>query len=164
MNGWRRRRWTAPTGNLAAAAGPSGPSARRLCGWALAGAGGVAAFAILHVWAPSDGPSFTICPLRRFTGLPCPGCGMTRAFAHLAKGEWSAAVHDHPLAPLLAAELALLWAAWGASAALGPCLLRAKDCHRRRRRAFSGSGSAASKAWPRLCGDAPKPILLAYYV
>ena len=38
---------------------------------------------------------------------------MTRAFAHLAKGEWSAAVHDHPLAPLLAAELAALWIAWG---------------------------------------------------
>jgi hypothetical protein len=117
VNGWRRRRWTAPTGDLAAAAGPGGPSARRLGGWALAGAGGVAAFAILHVWAPSDGPSFTICPLRLFTGIPCPGCGMTRAFAHLAKGEWSAALHDHPLAPLLAAELTLLWAAWGAAAA-----------------------------------------------
>lgn len=38
---------------------------------------------------------------------------MTRAFAHLAKGEWSAAVHDHPLAPLLAAELAALWVSWG---------------------------------------------------
>jgi hypothetical protein len=42
---------------------------------------------------------------------------MTRAFAHLAKGEWSAAVHDHPLAPLLAVELLLAWAAWGLAAA-----------------------------------------------
>jgi len=66
---------------------------------------------------PPEGRESAICLLRRFTGIPCPGCGLTRAFAHLAKGEWSAALHDHPLAPLLAAELALLWAAWGAAAA-----------------------------------------------
>lgn len=42
---------------------------------------------------------------------------MTRALAHLAKGEWSAAVRDHPLAPLLAAEVALAWVAWGGAAA-----------------------------------------------
>ncbi len=93
------------------------PGKRRLAGWALAGAAGAAALLVLHEWTPSDGPGFTICPLRRMTGLPCPGCGMTRALAHLAKGEWSAAIHDHPLAPLLAAEVALLWAAWGAAAA-----------------------------------------------
>jgi hypothetical protein len=38
---------------------------------------------------------------------------MTRAFASLAKGNWSAAMTLHPLAPLLAAELVLGWAAWG---------------------------------------------------
>ncbi|HXO30591.1 MAG TPA: DUF2752 domain-containing protein [Thermoanaerobaculia bacterium] len=85
--------------------------------WALAGAAGMAAFLVLHVWVPPEGAGFAFCPLRRFAGLPCPGCGMTRAFAHLAKGEWSAAVHDHPLAPLLAAELALLWMVWGGAAA-----------------------------------------------
>ena len=84
--------------------------------WALAGAAGLAAFLVLRVWVPPEGVAFAICPLRRFTGLPCPGCGMTRAFAHLAKGEWTAALRDHPLAPLFAAELTLLWAAWGAAA------------------------------------------------
>jgi hypothetical protein len=88
-----------------------------LAGWALAGVAGLASLAVLHAWVPAEGASFTLCPLRLFTGLPCPGCGMTRAFAHLAKGEWSAAVRDHPLAPLLAAELALLWATWGGAAA-----------------------------------------------
>ena len=39
---------------------------------------------------------------------------MTRAFAHLAKGEWSAALAVHPFAPVLALELGLLWAGWGA--------------------------------------------------
>jgi hypothetical protein len=54
---------------------------------------------------------------------------MTRALAHLAKGEWAAAVHDHPLAPALAAELALLWAAWGGVAAglLRPVRLAATE-------------------------------------
>jgi len=40
---------------------------------------------------------------------------MTRALSHLARGEWRAAVALHPLAPLLAAELALGWAAAGAA-------------------------------------------------
>jgi len=38
---------------------------------------------------------------------------MTRAFAHLAKGEWSAALRDHPLAPVVALEMFLGWAVCG---------------------------------------------------
>jgi len=79
---------------------------------------------VLHVWQPSADPRLAFCPLRRFAGLPCPSCGLTRAFAHLAKGEWSAALRDHPLAPLLAAEAALAWAAWGCAAAGLPRLPR----------------------------------------
>lgn len=99
---------------------PTGRDARRwsgLAGWAVAGVAGTAAYLVLRAWVPPESGGFVLCPLRRFTGLPCPGCGMTRAFAHLAKGEWSAAVRDHPLAPLLAAELAFLWMAWGGVAA-----------------------------------------------
>jgi hypothetical protein len=66
---------------------------------------------------PPEGAESSFCLLRRVFNLPCPGCGMTRAFAHLAKGEWGAALRDHPLAPLLAVELGLLWVAWGASLA-----------------------------------------------
>ena len=40
---------------------------------------------------------------------------MTRAFAHLAKGEWAAAARDHPLALPLAAEIVVAWLAWGAA-------------------------------------------------
>jgi len=42
---------------------------------------------------------------------------MTRAFAALAKGDWSAAVALHPLAPVLAAELVLGWVVWGVALA-----------------------------------------------
>jgi len=69
--------------------------------------------AVFHVWTPSGDPAQAICLFRRLFHLPCPGCGMTRAFTALAKGEWSAAVALHPLAPALAAELILGWAAWG---------------------------------------------------
>ena len=88
--------------------------------WALAGLGALAGFFLFRVWVPAPGARLTACLLRRFAGLPCPGCGMTRAFAHLAKGEWGAAVTDHPLAPVVALEFILGWAAWGTALALGP--------------------------------------------
>jgi hypothetical protein len=87
--------------------------------WLLAGLLGVAGLAVLHVWVPSTDPAGSICLSRRLLHLPCPGCGMTRALAHLAKGEWSAAVGDHPLAPVIALEAVLGWAAWGTALAAG---------------------------------------------
>ena len=54
-----------------------------------------------------------ICLSRRVLDLPCPGCGLTRAFAHLAKGEWREALVLHPLSPIVAAELGVGWGAWG---------------------------------------------------
>ncbi len=37
------------------------------------------------------------CPIYAATGIPCPACGMTRAYGHLLCGEWSAAWIAHPL-------------------------------------------------------------------
>lgn len=91
--------------------------ARRL--WLCAGFLGLAGLAVFHVWVPSGDPSSALCLSRRLFHLPCPGCGMTRAFAHLAKGEWAAAVADHPLAPVIALEFILGWVAWGAVLASG---------------------------------------------
>lgn len=87
--------------------------------WALAGIAGLAAAVVLHLWVPISGPETSFCFSRRVLGLPCPGCGLTRAFAHLAKGQWSAALAAHPLAPVLAAEIVLLWLAWGRAALQG---------------------------------------------
>jgi len=39
------------------------------------------------------------CIFRGVTGLPCPFCGMTTAFALLARGEWAAAFGIHVLGP-----------------------------------------------------------------
>jgi hypothetical protein len=36
---------------------------------------------------PADGDTGLFCPLRELTGLPCPLCGATRAFALAARGD-----------------------------------------------------------------------------
>jgi hypothetical protein len=41
------------------------------------------------------------CLFHLFTGLPCPFCGMTTAFAHMARGQVAAAFSDHCLGPAL---------------------------------------------------------------
>ena len=45
---------------------------------------------------PPSGLGFDLCWLHRFTGLPCPGCGMTRALIAFSAGDWSAALALHP--------------------------------------------------------------------
>ena len=40
------------------------------------------------------------CPLDLFLGIPCPLCGMTRAFMALVTGDVSGAFYYHPLWPL----------------------------------------------------------------
>ncbi|MFT3982564.1 MAG: DUF2752 domain-containing protein [Lachnospiraceae bacterium] len=39
-----------------------------------------------------------ICLIKRLTGIPCPGCGMTRAFFYLFTGNWLLSFRMHPLA------------------------------------------------------------------
>ncbi|MEO0606121.1 MAG: DUF2752 domain-containing protein [Myxococcota bacterium] len=42
-----------------------------------------------------------LCLWRNVTGLPCPGCGLTRSFTFLAHGHLDAAVRMNVLGPLL---------------------------------------------------------------
>ena len=51
----------------------------------------------------------SVCPFYALTGLPCPGCGLTRAFVCLGHGQVLSALHWHPLAVLLYAACLLLW-------------------------------------------------------
>jgi hypothetical protein len=37
-----------------------------------------------------------LCPLHRATGLPCPGCGVTRGLMYLSHGDWSEALGANP--------------------------------------------------------------------
>lgn len=47
------------------------------------------------------------CPLKSLAGVPCPGCGLSRACAALARGEWGEALAAHAFAPVVAAALAV---------------------------------------------------------
>ena len=51
------------------------------------------------------------CPIKWFTGVSCPGCGMTRAVLHALRFDVAAAFHFHPLwcvLPFAAVALLLL--------------------------------------------------------
>ncbi|MCX7922808.1 MAG: DUF2752 domain-containing protein [Clostridia bacterium] len=39
----------------------------------------------------------TVCVIKNIYGIPCPACGMTRAFVHLSQGHISEALYYHPL-------------------------------------------------------------------
>ncbi len=39
-----------------------------------------------------------VCYFRNITGIPCPGCGMTRSFLYILQGEFAKAWQMHPFA------------------------------------------------------------------
>ncbi len=69
-----------------------GPAAAE---WVAAtGVGALGVAALLSPDAIEDGP--VICPFRLLTGLPCPGCGLTRSWVHLVHGGWQESLLAHP--------------------------------------------------------------------
>jgi hypothetical protein len=60
-------------------------------------------------WYPPDDGGFVLCVFRNLTGLPCMGCGLTRSFCALAKGEAVRAFAFHPLGPLVFAVACVYW-------------------------------------------------------
>ena len=55
------------------------------------------------------------CPIFHALGLPCPGCGLTRATLLLFQGQWKQAMTMHAFAPIFLIALALI-----AFCAIGP--------------------------------------------
>lgn len=49
------------------------------------------------------------CPFYRIFGIPCPGCGMTRAFLACLRLDFAAAWRYHPMVFSLPYLLALFW-------------------------------------------------------
>src|SRR5262245_34155251 len=55
--------------------------------------------ALLALLAIVDAP---LCPTRFLFGIPCPGCGLTRATFAMLTLDWAGVWRFHPLAPVLA--------------------------------------------------------------
>lgn len=78
--------------------------------WWVLGLTAAGAWAALRAWTPLGDP---VCALRQIAHIGCATCGLTRAFAALAKGELGASLAFHPMALVLAGEIVAKWAAWG---------------------------------------------------
>lgn len=50
---------------------------------------------------PADGLGVTICWIKRWCSLPCPGCGLTRSITCLSQLEFEKAWHYHPFGVLI---------------------------------------------------------------
>ncbi len=90
---------------------PRPHASQRARAWLALGAAGLAAWALLAAWTPSDDPRWSVCLFQRVTHHDCATCDMTRAFALLAKGDVPGSLARHPLALPLAAEAFMLWLA-----------------------------------------------------
>jgi len=75
---------------------------RRTTGVVIVGA------AILHTLLVSLGLPSWQCPVRNGLGIPCPGCGLSRATAALLHGDWQTSVTYHAFAPLFLVAFGLI--------------------------------------------------------
>lgn len=78
-----------------------------------------ATYVVLLAWMPAlMAGSPVLCLTRRLFGLNCPSCGLTRAFACLARLDPQSAVRFHPLV-VMVAPLVVMFAVDTCLAAMG---------------------------------------------
>ena len=63
---------------------------------------------VILVTAQVLGITVYVCPLQAATGLPCPGCGLTRGTTALLRGDVQRALAFHPFSPLVIVGIVLL--------------------------------------------------------
>ncbi|MGW6392262.1 DUF2752 domain-containing protein [Streptomyces sp. NPDC055103] len=88
------------------------PLTRRLLAPVATLAGVAAAFAYVGTVDPNEPGHYPVCPLLRFTGLYCPGCGGLRSAHAFAHGDLPAALGANALAVIgygLFAVVMVLW-------------------------------------------------------
>ncbi|GHG71623.1 DUF2752 domain-containing protein [Streptomyces griseocarneus] len=89
-----------------------GPLAHRLAAPFGVAAGVGAAVAGVAAVDPNRPGHYPACPLLRWTGLYCPGCGGLRGLHALAHGDLGAALGANALAVAGYAAFAVLWVLW----------------------------------------------------
>lgn len=93
---------------------PSAPTQRAFFASLLADrrlALGLCGVAVVHLGSRACGIAGWPCPILTATGLPCPGCGLSRAAVELLGGHFANAMARHAFAPVAIVGIALLLAA-----------------------------------------------------
>ena len=119
--------------------------------------GALAALLAVAAFLPADHPleGIPLCPLKRFTGIPCPTCGMTRAFCNAVQGHWHSSLLWHPLG-IPVALACLIGALWlGAEAFRGQLLKPQWRARVASPLAILGLGAVLATWTLRLCGIGP---------
>ena len=49
----------------------------------------------------------SLCPVMRFYHIPCPGCGLTKSFIFLYRGDLATSIHFHPFGIIIVCVLCL---------------------------------------------------------
>jgi hypothetical protein len=67
----------------------------------------LAAAGVIQVASTLMGVTLFPCPFLHTTGIPCPGCGASRACAALLRGRFRGALHLHLFAPFFLLAIAI---------------------------------------------------------
>ncbi|MCW7943087.1 membrane protein [Streptomyces hygroscopicus] len=79
----------------------------------------VGAFAYVGAVDPNEPGHYPVCPLLRYAGVYCPGCGGLRSAHAFVHGDVLAALHDNALAVVGYAVFAVVWTVWAVHAVRG---------------------------------------------
>jgi len=82
-------------------------ASRKLAMFTLVGLSAV--FFISVVFTPPAREYFSVCGFKNFTGLPCPGCGLTHSFCAVGKGDFFSAFSYNLVGPPLFLVLVMVW-------------------------------------------------------
>jgi hypothetical protein len=82
-------------------------------------AGVAGAFAYVAAVDPNEPGHYPVCPLLRYTGLYCPGCGGLRSAHAFIHGDFLTALQANAPAVLGYLGFAVLWTVWVVRAARG---------------------------------------------
>jgi hypothetical protein len=72
----------------------------RLVRWGILGLSSAPIFGA-YVYNQGHRIGFLKCPILHFTGIPCPSCGMTRAFMAIARWDLHKAIEYHLFSPII---------------------------------------------------------------